>query len=219
MPSSIVVYDPDGDIDTSSLYDDLDSSYEHERPHSELGPLKTDVVSLQQLSDGFECRIRYDTAESKRVRGGTEPIRMLDTARVRFTQDHVFFLDFPRRTHVEREVRTILDEDRDEFTQVRISSAIVMDVTEEDADAIEEGYWKNPTDHTSTASLYGEVDDEALAARFNRNGTPTYAKFESEYFDGDIVGISSNKNSLAFWGDRSNDEKVNYFRNVVKPLI
>lgn len=219
MPSSIVAYEPDSTIDTNTLYSELDSSYGHERPHKDLGPLKTDVVSRDRLSNGFECRIRYDVAETKRVRGGTEPIRMLKTARIRFTPDYVFFLDFSRRTHVEREVRIILNESRDEFTQARFTSGLVMEVTEEDADAIEEGYWKNPTSHTSTASLYGDVDDEALATRFNQNGRPTYAKFESEYFDGGVVGISSNRNSLAFWSDRSNDEKVNYFRNVVEPLL
>lgn len=220
MPtSSIVIYEPEDDIDPDSLYHRLNSNYEHTRSHDELGTLTTDVINRQQLTDGFECRLRYDIADTKRVRGGTEPIQMLETALVRFTQDHVFFLDYPRRTHVEREIRTIIDEDRDEFTQVRFSSGLVMDVTEQDADAIEEGYWKNPTDHTTTASLYGEVDDEALAARFNQNGSPTYAKFESQYFDGGVVGISANKSSLAFWGDRSNDEKINYFRNVVEPLI
>lgn len=219
MASSITIYEPDNDIDTSSLHNKTDSSYEHERTHPELGSLKTDVVSRSQVANGFECRIRYDVAETKRIRGGTEPIRTLDTARVRFTSDYVFFLDFNRRSHVEREVRTILNEDRDEFNQVQFSSGLVMDVTEEDAEAIEEGYWDNPTNHTSTASLYGDIDDEDLTARFNRHGSPTYAKFESEYFSGNVVGISSNKNSIAFWGDRSNDERVNYFLNVVEPLL
>lgn len=219
MVSSILVYEPEDTIDTTALYDDLDDDYEHERSHSDLGPLKTDISNRFYVSNGFECRVRYDVADTKRVRGGTEPVRALRTARVRFSSDYVFFLDFDRRSYVEREVRTILDEDRDDFNQIRFSSGLVMDVTEEDTDAIEEKYWSNPTNHTSTASLYGDIDDSDLAARFNRNGNPTYAKFESEYFDGSDVGISSNKHSIAFWGDRSNDECVNYFYDVVEPLL
>jgi hypothetical protein len=141
------------------------------------------------------------------------------TARVRFSSDYVFFLDYNRRSYVEREVRKILDIDKEEFNQVRFSSGLVIDVTEEDATAIEEGYWSNPTNHATTASLYGDIDGSSLAARFNQNGKPTYAKFESEYFDGDQVGISANKYSIAFWGDRSNDERVNYFLEIVEPFI
>ncbi|WP_408957259.1 hypothetical protein [Natrinema sp. 74] len=219
MVSSIVIYEPDDSIDTSDLYNKLNSSYEHERPHQELDTLKTDISSLAHVSRGVECRVRYDTADSVRVRGGTEPVRNLSTAQVRFTSDYVFFLDYNRRSFVEREVRKILDLDTDEFNQVRFSSGLVIDVTEEDSDTIEEGYWNNPTDHTTTASLYGDIDDSSLAARFNQNGQPTYAKFESEHFDGSEVGVSANKSSIAFWGDRSRDEQVNYFYNIVEPLV
>lgn len=218
MASSIVIYEPDDSIDTSELYDKLDDDYGHEKPHDDLD-LRTDVANLAYASEGIECRVRYNVADTVRVRGGTEFVRNLKVARVRFTPNYVFFLDFNRRSYVEEEVRKILDLDRDEFNQVRFSSGLVMDVTEEDADAIEEGYWNNPTNHATTASLYGDIDDSALATRFNQDGHPTYAKFESEYFDGDEVGVSANKSSLAFWGDRSNDERVNYFFDIVEPLI
>jgi len=219
MASSIKIYNPNEDFDTDDVKDELENDYSHTRPHPELDELETDVTNIAFVPDGFECTIRYDIADTVRVRGGTDPVRNLRTARVRFVDDYVFFLDFNRRSYVEREVRQILNMSRDDFTQAHFSSGLVVDVTEEDADAIAEGYWDDPTNHASTASLYGDVEDSSLAARFNRDGHPTYAKFESEYFDGAQVGISANKNSIAFWGDRSNDEKVQYFNDVVKPLL
>lgn len=217
MPTSCLTYELSSSIDTDSLYEKLDDGYEHTGSHLHLDEeLLTDVVDVEETDRGVSCVVRYDIAQQRGAREGESSwYKDLSEVRVRFTEEYFILLS---SNHLGRElsnIATILDIDSDDYSRYNITTGTVANVIGIDSDKDLRGAWKNIDDYTDSASVSGRVSESTYASDFDTEGDTTYRMFESQTY-GHTVGISSNKDSVAFYGnDWDNDDMEDYIFDFI----